>query len=338
MTELPVLRVGLAGFSAGQQNELAQLVAAVSTGHVSWVVSDLDCADAWLVNGAKVLDLGEKRIRINPGLLKARSIQVHMTEMDRPIGFSRPVKVAMPTFSFDFDSASSLAALLRKFEVWQSAIVAQVCLAAHIVEHQGALRSGVFTLTRGGAMLATVSMHGDISVLATAAPADFEDAIWRRETGELHIPDNFVRSTMSQLMWQYATRTRKDVLPPHYRTGAIYFRRAPRLPQRLIGDAHLLLLRELANAPATFDALLRRCDSSPQVLASDLAALYFVGSITSNPKRAANPPSRTASADCDASQGPSSNLPSGLDSIPPDMARQMSGDSDMTAPGPIGPH
>ncbi|MES2633329.1 MAG: hypothetical protein V4669_10185 [Pseudomonadota bacterium] len=337
-TELPVLRLGLAGFSAEQQDELSRLVAMVSTGPVSWVLSSLDCADAWLVNGVKVLDLGDKRIRINPGLPKARSIQVHMTEMDRPIGFSRPVSVSMPTFSFDFGSASSLGALLRKFEVWQSAIVAQVCLAAHIVEHQGALRSGVFTLTRGSGMLATVSMHGEITVLATAVPGDFESSVWRRESGELQIPDNFVRTTMSQLMWQYATRTGKDLLPPHYRTGAIYFRRAPRLPQRLIGDTHLLLLRELANAPATFDALLRRCEVPARNLASDLAALYFVGSITSNPKRAANPPSPTASAELETVQGPASNLPSGLDSIPPDMVRQMSGDNDMTAPGPIGPH
>ncbi|MDP3620008.1 MAG: hypothetical protein Q8R63_09475 [Ramlibacter sp.] len=335
--ELPVLRLGLAGFSAGQQDELARLVAQVSTGSANWVVSELDLADAWLVNGTKVLDLGDKRIRINPGVVTARSIQVQVPEMDRPIGFSRPVKVSMPAFTFEFGSAASLAALLRKFEVWQSAIIAQVCLAAHIVEHQSALRSGVFTLNRGTGMIASVNMHGDISVLATAAPGDFEDAVWHRQTGDLKIPDNFASATMSQLMWQYATRTQRDLLPPHYRTGAIYFRRAPRLPQRMLGDSHLLLLRELANAHLTFDALQRRCDVPARALASDLASLYFVGSITSNPKRAANPPVRAA-GDFEVSQGPVSNLPTGLDSIPPDMARQMSGDDDMTAPGPLGPH
>jgi len=334
--ELPVLRIGFAGFSSEQQDELAQLVALVATGSVHWEVSELEQADAWLVNGAKVQETGDKLIRIGAGAPTARSLQLNLAEMDRPLAFTRPCRLSVPTFSFDFGSAAGLALVLRRFEAWQSHIVGQFCLAAHIVEHQTALRSGVFSLTRGSLVIAMVSMHGETAVLATAAPADFEDAVWRREDPEMPVPENFVRATMSHLMWLYATRTQRDVLPRHYRNGAIYFRRAPRVPQRMLKDSHLLLLRELAAGPATLEALERRCEILDVELAHDLAALYFVGAITSNPKRAAQVSNRVT-FDCETMQGPQSNLPSGLDSVPPDLGRRSGTDLDNTAPAPIGP-
>lgn len=88
-------------------------------------------------------------------------------------------------------------------------------------------------------------------------------------------------------MWQYAMRTRRDALPSHYRTSMLFFRRPPRLPQRVLKDSHLLLLRELAQSPGNFEELQQRTGLVEPLLARDLAALYLVGSITSNPKRAA---------------------------------------------------
>ncbi len=335
--ELPVLRLGLAGFSSEEQLELAAMVRSVAVGVVHWELCELERADAWLVNGARSADAGEGRIRINPGVPTARSIQINLPDMDRPIAFSKPFKLSVPCFSFDMASRPSLANVLHKFEGWCAPLIAQVCLAANIVEHQTALRAGVFDLTRNGAQIAVVNMHGEIGVLPTAGPAEFDDAVWHRTAPDAQPPENFVRATMSQLMWQYATRTQKDILPAHYRTGALYFRRAPKVAQRLLDDSHLYLLRELSAAPATFDALQRRSGLVEDELAHHLAALYFVGSITSNPKRAANPPVRTSAADSELPTGPASNLPSGLDSVPPDMGHRHGGDADFTAPAPIGP-
>ncbi|HSH91924.1 MAG TPA: hypothetical protein VK996_18200 [Ramlibacter sp.] len=339
--ELPVLRLGLAGFSAGQQDDLATALGAVGAGVVHWEISELDHADAWWVNGARVQELGDNRLRIGAGTPNARALQLHLPDVDRPIAFSQPIETRhfQPLYSFDPESLGSQAAVLRRFEAWLAPTVAQFFLAAHIVEHETALRSGVFDLTHNGSVIAVVSMHGETAVLPTAAPSDFEDAVWGREPAETEIPEHFVRASMSQLMWQYAVRTQHDVLPRHYRTGLLYFRRAPRVAQRVLRDSHLLLLRELARGPATFDMLQQNCGFGEDQLAHDLAALYFVGSITSNPRRAARPPIRIAgSAEADSSAD-SQHLPSGLDSVPPTAReRKQLADHDLTAPAPIGPH
>jgi hypothetical protein len=178
-----------------------------------------------------------------------------------------------------------------------------------------------------------VNLQGEVGVLPTAGPADFEDAIWTpRPAAAGDIPEQFVRASLSQLMWQYALRTTRDLLPKRYRSGLLYFRRPPRLPQRMLKDSHLLLERELAAMPASFDDLLERTGLSSARLSQDLAALYLVGAITSNPKRAAMTrlPTRR---DMDSAH----SLPSGLNGEaaaalgrrPPPRA------SDLTAPAPM---
>lgn len=334
-TELPVLRLGLAGFTDQEQRQLAQAVKTVAVGVVHWVICELDAADAWLVNGTRVQDMGEGRIRINAGVPTARSIQLSLEDTERPMAFSQPCKVALPAFTFDLGSRPSLAAVLHKFETWHAALVAQFCLASHIVEHESALRGGVYELRQGDTLIAVVHLHGETAVLPSAGPADFDQSVWHRIAEDAPIPDNFVRATMSHLMWQFGTRTQLDVLPQHYRAGPIYFRRSPRVAHRLLDDAHLFLLRELANDAATFDALQRRSGLAEDRLAHNLAALYYVGSITSNPKRAMRPPVRHT--EVETTGEPHSNLPLGLDSVPPDMGRHAGADPDMTAPAAFGP-
>jgi hypothetical protein len=108
-----------------------------------------------------------------------------------------------------------------------------------------------------------------------------------REHGGVMIPVNWPRASISQLMWEYAQRTRRDLLPPHYRTKPLYFRRPPRLAQRQLRDAHLLLMRELVAEPGMgFEALQQSTGLADAALARYLSALYVVGSITSNPRRA----------------------------------------------------
>jgi hypothetical protein len=92
---------------------------------------------------------------------------------------------------------------------------------------------------------------------------------------------------VSQVMWQYAQRTQRDLLPPHYRSHPLYFRRPPRLAHPQLKDAHLLVMRELMAHPGmTFLGLQQATGIAEAPLARVLSALYVVGAITANPKRA----------------------------------------------------
>ena len=328
--ELPVLRLGLAGFTAEQQEAAEPLLGKGAGEATTWEICDIDVADAWWINGARTKTLGNGRIRVTPGVPSGRSLQFELPEVDRPVAFATPLPPSFDALcSFDITSHESVKRVLQQFEAWLSPLTAQFCLASHIVEHQSALTGGTYELRLQSELLAVVDMHGETAVRASAAPQDFDEAVWQRTPG-CAVPDDFVRGTLSQLMWQFAVRTQRDVLPRHYRTGLLYFRRAPRLPQRLLKDSQLLIMRELMLAPATFAELEARCGGPDERLARELAALYFVGSITSNPKRAARPVPTAVE----------SNLPSsGLDSVVPSElpAPRREIPADLTAPAPLRP-
>ncbi|HWP10258.1 MAG TPA: hypothetical protein VNN06_00440 [Ramlibacter sp.] len=332
--ELPVLRVGLAGFSAEQQDQLSALLELASS--VSWQVARLAEADVWCVNGARVRVLRDSTISVDCVEPAGRSLQLDLREVDRPVAFAVPLpRDFKPLYTFEPGSASSVGSILQKFEAWMRPLLAQFCLASCILEQESVLGPGIHHVSAEGVLIAVVNMRGETGVLPTAGPFEFENAMWERLPATAGaIPEHFVRSSLSQLMWQFATRTRRDVLPARYRTGLLFFRRPPRLPPRLMRDSHLLLLRELACAPGDFDALQQRTGLEGHALARDLAALYYVGAITSNPKRAALLPVRAAADPAAAQQH--SGLPSGMGrEAAAKVPRNPRALLDATAPAPL---
>jgi hypothetical protein len=282
--ELPLFRLGLAGFAAEQQQAIRAILD--DAGDATWESGEADSADGLWINGARTQALGSDRVRIAAAQPGGRSVQLQLADINRPLGFARPLPPGLDALcSFELSSPASMKAVLRQFETWLAPLTAQFCLASCIVEHQSALGPGKFELCLDSQVLAVVDMQGEVAVRATLGPADFEGTWWRRSES-FALPEHFARTSLAQLMWQYTVRTQRDVLPKHYRTGLLYFRRAPRLPQRLLKDSHLLIMRELMLAPATFEELQQRCGFPEARLARELASLYFVGSITSNPKRA----------------------------------------------------
>jgi hypothetical protein len=339
--ELPMLRLGLAGFSAQQKIELDAMLQRSNPGRNIWQLGNFHDADAWWINGSRA-QRGDGKIRITPAIPTERSLQLNLAEVDRPIGFSVPLSfpATEPGYTFDPASLSSVNKVLDKFESWLQPLTAQFSLAGRIIEQESVLGSGVYHVMLNERLLAVVDMHGEIGVLPSAGPADFDDAIWVRWPGPSDIPESFVRTSLSELMWQYAVRTTRDVLPRRYRTGLLYFRRVPRLPQRLLTDSHLLLIRELATAPGTFADLQQRTGMGAGPLARTLAALYLVGTVTSNVKRASVTQPMQGTQDEEPSQGlQHSVVPSGLgpDSQPPGQAMRRHGLADFTVPIPMGP-
>jgi hypothetical protein len=339
--ELPVLRLGLAGFSAQQVAELDAMLKRSAPGRHVWQIGHFGEADAWWLNGARAQRAGDGTIRVLPAIPTERSLQLNMQEVDRPIGFAVPLAFAVPASSYTFEPASvaSINAVLEKFEGWLQPVAAQFSLATRVIEQESVLGAGMYHVMLNGRLLAVVNMQGDIGVFAGAGPTDFDDAMWVRQPQKTEIPESFVRTTLSELMWQYALRTTRDVLPRRYRTGLLYFRRPPRLPQRMISDAHLLLMRELSAATGTFADLQQRTGMGTAPLAKVLAALYLVGTITSNPKRATVIRGAASREEVEPSQGlQHSIIPSALDSesVPATQPGSRAGLADFTVPMPLG--
>jgi hypothetical protein len=285
--EVPVLKLGIAGFSAEQEAGIRR--AAAASRITRWICGPMAGADAWLVNGQRTQHLGGGRVRVAPREAGERSLQLQLETAQRPVGFSAPVPAGVQdACTFDLADPQSIVEAIGLFEFVLAPRASQYLLASEIVQQQDVLGTGAFEVRAKGQLIAAVDMRGEAAVLPSVRPSNFESAVWTRvDRNRLRLPDNFCRTSLSELMWRYVSRSGRDLLPQRYRTGPIFFRRAPRVDPVLVEEPHLLVLRELAIVPGTFDELQQRTRIPEADLGRALAALYYVGSITSTRGRAA---------------------------------------------------
>lgn len=336
--EVPVLRLGMAGFGEAQQKLAADTARAAATPRVTWETGPFADADAWWLDGRHAVLLPNQHLRVQPAVPSGRSVQLALSDVDRPIAFTTPVAPGFrPALAFDLEDRQQAVFVLRRFSALMQAMLAQFALASSIADNQPTLGAGTWEVLRQGDLLAVVDLRLGAAVEPEATPQDFEDAIWCvRDHGTVLIPSTFRRATISQLMWQYAERTRRDLLPPHYRSKHLYFRRPPRLAPRQMKDTHLLLMRELVARPGlTFEALQQSTGLAAVPLARCLSALYVVGSITSNPKRASGAANLAAAVRDSVPHAEQSPFESVIDSVPrpPELAARPQ--RDLTAPMPL---
>lgn len=316
--ELPVLRFGLAGFSPEQERAIE--AAAAASRITRWTGGALAGADVWFINGQCAQHLGDGRIRVASRQAGGRSIQLQLAEARRPLAFAKPLPTGLAeATSFDAADPHSILEAIGVFEFTLAATAAQFLLAGQIVDHQEVLGAGTFELRARGQLIAVVDMQGEACVLPSARPANFEAGMWAPvQRGRMRVPANFARVNLGQMMWRYASRSARDLLPERYRKRRIFFRRPPRIDPVLVDEEHLLVMREVAFRPSTFEELKVRLGVADDLLARALAALYYVGSITTNPSRAGTAPS------------------AGEDSgVRPVVAQELADLRQLTAPAPV---
>lgn len=292
--ELPLLRLGLAGFTAVQRAAIADALDDQPGEAAAWEPCDpgaRDAADAWWLNGPRVARQERGRLRVAPAQAGEEPLSLDMSSLARPVAFALPLPRGLDAaLTFDAGSQDSMHAMLAHFEAWLAPLRALFCLGAHLAERERPPGPGLYEVTSRGGLLAVVDMHGNAAVRPTVRPGDFAQVTWTRLHGPREAPADFCRASLAQVMWHYAARTQRDGLPPHYRSALLYWRRPPRLPQRVLSDEHLHLMRRLVAGPATFAELEASSGFEARRLARLLAGLYFVGCITSNPRRAAAAP------------------------------------------------
>lgn len=337
--EVPVLRLGLAGYTEAQHKTAAEAAAAAASARATWELGNFADADAWWLEGSRTLLMANEHLRVQPAVPSGRSVQLALADVDRPVAFSLPITAPgfKPAVTFNLADRAAATGVLNQFAGWMQTTLSQFALASSIAEHQPSLHSGSWEVLRDSDLLAVVDLKLGAGVMPGVTARDFSEASWCiRDHGGVVIPPNYPRASVSQVMWQYAQRTRRDLLPPHYRTQALYFRRPPRLSQKQMKDAHLLVMRELVAHPGmNFNGLQQATGMGDDQLARVLSTLYVVGSITSNPKRAMAG-GRTAPVR-EAVGSEQSVYFSVMDSTPRPSDLRPSPANDLTAPLPLMP-
>lgn len=338
--EVPALRLGLAGYTEAQQKQAAEAAAAAGSPRARWELGAFADADAWWLEGSRTVLMANEHLRVQPAVPSGRSVQLALADVDRPVGFSLPIAAPgfKPAVTFPLGDREAGARVLVQFAEWMTTMLSQFALASSIADNQPSLGSGSWEVLRGSELLAVVDLKLGSGVKPGVTSKDFAEASWCiRDRGAVSIPPHYPRASVSLLMWQYAQRTERDLLPPHYREQPLYFRRPPRLPQRQLKDAHLLIVRELAANPGmNFNGLQQATGFGAEPLTRVLSALYVVGSITSNPKRAMQPGPRLPGSR-DSTTGEQSAYSVVMDSAPRPSDLPGRRISDMTAPLPLTP-
>lgn len=288
--EQPVLWLGFAGFTPEQSHHLDTQLGSLSKEWPAWQSGAFSEADAWLVSGEKSRLLNADTLKILAGRPTERVRQLNLAEIDRPIAFSLPLAPSEldPMYTFAPSSGASLQKVLQQFEVRLRALRCQFVLGGQLIARENQLLPGIYQVSHKGALLAVMDFHEwRIGIAPNADPVDFELARWeRRPLAARGIPEHFLPNSLSQLRWIYTQRTKRDVLPPRYRSKPVYFRRAPDVPLRWLRDSQLVLLRELSIESAAFTVLQQRTRLPSAQLARDLASLYFTGSVTTTADKA----------------------------------------------------
>lgn len=286
--ETPVFRLGLVGF--GEREEQQLRAGAGAYRQADWRCGRAEGADAWLIKGARIARIHDNRLRVIASDGTSTGAAFLLDVGSRPVAITTPapqqVRQLGPLF-FDPAQEGGLALGLAALDAALAGRRRQFWTASHLVEHNATVGKAIYELRAGAAVLAVADMKGSVFISPTATEQEFDHAVWRhRARRTVEVPPDFERHALAELLWSYATRTQRELLPERYRESSIYLRRPPRVPQEAVGDVHLRIIRELAVDSASMANLAERVGVDDETLARSLAALYLVGSVTTNPERA----------------------------------------------------
>ena len=345
ITDLPVLQLGMVGFSHSQRVQIEGVVKLLPHKTAVWRVGRFSDAHAWLICGDKVrmaegdITATSENLIVLPGLPSEKTVTLNVREINRPLAFSTPLPHAeiQPGLTFDAASPDSLLKLFGQFEKYLCRRLAQFVLGKQLIEREAELQPKVYHVQFRGTLLAVLDFVSfRIGMLPDANPLHFQQATWQKRPAEAaDIPHHFVPTDVARLRWIYAQHSKRNVLPARYRQEQIYFRRSPQVELSWVTDSQLRILNELCSRPASFQQLVERLGMRHESLALDLACLYFATSLTTSASKAASVKGRRQNAtDSSSSSASSRHSPHLFDSSMPHSG--ASADShELTAPAQL---
>jgi hypothetical protein len=287
--EQPVLRLGLLGFSGADNERIRSWIAQRQPGWPLWSACDPHGADAWMISGQSVDVLGRDALVINHPPDSGQQLTLNRAEVDRPLAFATPLPEGFASAEF-FDAADepSVRQRLQRFEAWLRPLRTQFALGAQLVERMRDFPKGVVHLLQEEKLIAVIDMdRGQVGLHTPARPIDLDMVRWVPVSIPSHdMPHSFMRLSLHRVLWTFAVRTVRDVLPSRYRERTIYLRRVPRVPARWFEESHLRLMRELMVRPGTLDEIRTRMDMTDVEIEQCVTAMYYGGGLTTDPESA----------------------------------------------------
>ncbi len=286
--ELPLLRIGLLGFGRSDANLATAQILSAATSRSRWEVVPFEDADLWLIHSPSV-SMGENRgLHIANPDAPHSPLTIYPHQTSRPVAFTMPLPGAIDAvLAVDLTNTYQCASGLNQFATALPLQCAHFALGEQVASRQSNLRKGTYHLQFEGRMVAVVDLVAwRVGLAPDAKPIQLSLASWRhRPTDAAHMPQGFTVQTLEKPMWAYASRTTKAQLPSSYATELIYLRRLSVLPQSWLHQDHMNLIGMLSRQPMLLTELSRQTQLPAERLAACLAALYYIGTVTTDPRQ-----------------------------------------------------
>jgi hypothetical protein len=298
------MRMGLVGFADEQY--LRNLLKTRNR-NLQWERWPFMEADALWINGTDAQPMRGNMVRIPSAEAGKPAIIMNLKEIDRPTAFTLPFNDGYftPPLAFDPHKVDQVADVFNQFEATLLDVAVDLALAGEIAARRHELAAHYYHLDSHGKLVATVSVTGEVGIAPNATPYEIAQADWAaRPDAAKAIPSHFRQTSISHVMWSHVMRHGGELLPSRYRTATIYWRRMPAVPQRLVREEHLLVTSALSTGPQTIASLTTVTGLSEAAVTQALAALYFGGSLTTDPSKAG--PTRPAKPQAGSEDWPSS--------------------------------
>ncbi|HUR88275.1 MAG TPA: hypothetical protein VMZ74_04235 [Ramlibacter sp.] len=283
---VPVMRMGLVGFA--DERQLRNLLATRNR-NLQWERWPFIDADALWINGENAQPLRGNMVRVPSVEAGKQAIVLNLKEIDRPTAFTLPIGNGYftPPLAFDPHKVEQVADVLNQFEAELLDVAVDLTLAAEISRRRHELASPSYHLTVQGRLVAVFSVTGEIGLAQQLSPYELAHAEWAgRPAAGADVPGHFRHTSMAQVMWNYVMRNVDDLLPSRYREGTMYWRRMPAVPTKWVREEHMMLISVLSTGPQTVQSLVDQTGFSEATVGQTLAALYFGGSLTTDPRKA----------------------------------------------------
>ncbi len=287
--ELPLLRLGLLGFNQQQTDDAtARVQSTTATAESRWEVVSFEDADLWLINSPSVSAGASGGLHINNPEATHLPLTIYPEQSSRPVAFTQPLPARIDAvLSIQLDDAFDCAQGLRSFRHSLMGLCTHFALGEQVASRQSSLEKGIYHLQFEGRPVATVDLsRWLVSLQPLVRPIELSLASWRHRPGEgSHFSPGAEVLSLERLMWVYASRTQTNSLPPGYLTQAIHLRRLSVLPQSWLHDDHMNLIGHLSQQPCSMALLARQTRLPLKRLCACLAALYYSGTITIDPRQ-----------------------------------------------------
>ncbi len=285
--ELPLLRLGLLGFSRAKADSAAARVLAANTPRVRarWEIVPFEEADMWLIDSHRV-SLGDDRgLRIHNPDAPDAPLTIYPHQSSRPVAFTKPLPSDIDAvLSLSLDDVHDCVQGLNAFSDALFQLCCHFALGEQVASRQSGLVEETYHLHFEGRLLGMVDLaRWQIGLSPDAGPMELALASWRHRPNEWQrFPHGFEVLSLERLMWVFASRTQNPSLPAAYLSSRIHLRRLSVLPQGWLHDDHMILIGRLSQQPCTMAMLARLTQLPYKRLSACLAALYYTGTITTD--------------------------------------------------------